>query len=638
MPLVKRALAPSSTTEKPPLASASVNREADAQRKKARTLAKQQQASERIAAATTQLAAGITESSAACTQLLKSAEEIAAAANESSAAAAESSAALSQVSQGLISALKNSTTSAAKADQLKTLSGRIGTEVANTVASVSNAADRQAQSVETVAELERQAANIGGIVQTVTKIADQTNLLALNAAIEAARAGTHGKGFAVVADEVRTLAETSEKSAKDIQNLISQIQAEVKLIADGINTSAENVKKEAARGLTVKEQLDIITTDCALILDGAQEILHSAQESSSACEQAVKGAQIISVAAEQQSSAAEESLRTVQEQTAALVQSETTAAALSEIAEDLRSSADISKSSEEVAAATEELSSAVQEISRASEQIMAAVEQIRSGAQSQASATAESSAAISQIEKGIQLSDRLANTAVEKSIVMKSLIDGSIKTVDELVLGVSQSLVATKESLKQIKELAILARKIDKIVDAIASVSIQTNMLAINGAVEAARAGNFGKGFVVVSTDIRNLSRDSAENAELIKDMVKLIQDQVATVSRDLQDIVMSATTEVEKTKTIVTSLADMKGDINQIEKGNVEIADAAKLMVSAISQVKIAVEQVSTAAEQAEKAATESASATKQQAKGAEELAAAVEEIASLADELQSM
>ena len=81
----------------------------------------------------------------------------------------------------------------------------------------------------------------------------QTNLLALNAAIEAARAGQHGKGFAVVADEVRTLAETSEKSARDIQELIVQIQKDVKVIAEGIQNSATAAREEMAKGKKTTE-------------------------------------------------------------------------------------------------------------------------------------------------------------------------------------------------------------------------------------------------------------------------------------------------------------------------------------------------------------------------------------------------
>jgi len=118
---------------------------------------------------------------------------------------------------------KNAEASLLKTEALQTLMQTLSAEVANTVKAVSLAADRQAASVNMMTELDLQASNIGDIVKAVGRIADQTNLLALNAAIEAARAGKHGKGFAVVADEVRTLAETSERSAQSIQDLVRQI-------------------------------------------------------------------------------------------------------------------------------------------------------------------------------------------------------------------------------------------------------------------------------------------------------------------------------------------------------------------------------------------------------------------------------
>ena len=178
---------------------------------------------------------------------------------------------------------------------------------------------------------------------------------------------------------------------------------------------------------------------------------------------------------------------------------------------------------------------------------------------------------------------------------------------------------------------------IDKIVDAITQVSIQTNMLAVNGSIEAARAGEYGKGFVVVATDIRNLAHDSAENADRIKDLVKGIQDQIATVGRDLGEIATAALAEVDKTRSITSNLVTMEADVNEVEKGNVEAYDSAQQIVAALSQVKVAVDQVSAAAQQAEKAAEQASTAARQQSQGAEELSAAIEEIASLADELQS-
>ncbi|CAH2601430.1 Methyl-accepting chemotaxis protein [Rhodovastum atsumiense] len=608
-----------------------------AQRRPVRTFARQQKAAERVASATTQVSSGISEASSAAEELRRSMEQISAGAEEASGAAEESMQAVRRIGISIGRSRDNAELSQSKTDSLQTLVASVNGQITASLASIGRAAERQIASVAMVAELEKQAANIGEIVKAVARIADQTNLLALNAAIEAARAGQHGKGFAVVADEVRTLAETSEKSARDIQTLVAEIQREVTTISDGINKSAAATGAEVEKGRVVTAQLEVVRTDMAEILRGARDILSASEESARAATEAQKGSEAVAAAAEEQSAACQEALRTVEQQSNALTQSEQAATELSELAEELRNSTSIAKSAEEVAAAAEELSAAVEEINRAATQIMAAIEQINRGAQQQSAATTQSAAAITQIERGAQIANTRAEAAMEKGTAMAEALRDNRARVDEMIAGVEQSVAASAASREQINGLDQMARRIDKIVDAITTVSIQTNMLAVNGSIEAARAGEYGKGFMVVSTDIRNLARDSSENAERIKDLVKSVQDQIVRVRRDLEEIATAASAEVERNKSITTNLTTMAADMVIILDGNREIATGSAEILAALAEAKKGVEQISAAATQASQSASQAAQATREQAKGAEELAAAVEEIASLADEIQN-
>ncbi|MBE7199693.1 MAG: methyl-accepting chemotaxis protein, partial [Parafilimonas terrae] len=496
-------------------------------RRRARTFAKQQKAAERIAAATTQLASGIAEASSAAEELRKAMEQIAAGAEEAAGASEQSQRAVTTVAEAITNARTEAEASRQKTEALQTLIAGVSQQIRFSLSSIGTAAERQAASVTMIVELERQAANIGDIVRAVARIADQTNLLALNAAIEAARAGQHGKGFAVVADEVRTLAETSEKSAEEIQALIGRIQEDVKVIADGINRSAEVSRQQVEKGQAITAQLEGVRAAMVEIVGGADAIARVSIESEKGAVEAQKGAELIAAAAEEQSSACQESLKTIEQQTTALGESEQASAELSTLADELKNSTDIGKSAEEVASAAEELSSAVEEINRAAAQITTALDQIDRGAQQQTSAAQQSSAAIAQIERGAGVAQTRAQEALDKGNLVTNQLQENRAAVDALVVGVTESLAETDKSREQIHGLEQVSRKIDKIVDAITTVAIQTNMLAVNGSIEAARAGEFGKGFMVVSTDIRNLARDSSENAERIKDLVKAIQDQI---------------------------------------------------------------------------------------------------------------
>ena len=606
-------------------------------RKTVRTHARQQKAAERIASATNELAAGVAQSSAASEELRKAMESIASGAEEASAASEESRRAVTSITAGLLQSKGAAEVSRAKTDTLGTLVSDVNQQIIGSVASVGAAAARQTASVKMIVELERQAANIGDIVRAVARIADQTNLLALNAAIEAARAGQHGKGFAVVADEVRTLAETSEKSAREIQSLIGNIQTEVKVIAEGVTRSAETAREEVEKGKAITELLDAVKTSMNSILSGAEEMLKLALESEKAAVEAQKGAETIAAASEEQSSACEEAQKTIAQQTTALSQSETAASELSTLADDLKNATDVGKSAEGVASAAEELSSAIEEINRAASEIMTALSQINRGAQQQSAASEQSLAAITQIERGVQVSQDRSTKALSTGEEVAKTIESSIDNVNALISGVVSSLEETNKNREQVGSLELVSRKIDKIVDAISTVAIQTNMLAVNGSIEAARAGEFGKGFMVVSTDIRNLARDSADNAERIKDLVKAIQDQIVVVRRDLEEISIAASSEVEKNKAITASMQTARSDVGLVLSGNREVLSGVDQMAQMLIEAKKGGEQIAAAAAQAGAASGQAQQAANEQSKGAEELAAAIEEISALADELQN-
>jgi methyl-accepting chemotaxis protein len=194
----------------------------------------------------------------------------------------------------------------------------------------------------------------------------------------------------------------------------------------------------------------------------------------------------------------------------------------------------------------------------------------------------------------------------------------------------------TRASMTTVASLGGVARNIEKIVDAIALVTLQTAMLAVSGAVEAARAGDSGRGFAIVSNDIRSLAREATTNVERAKETVRGVLDQIAVLRNELDQIASSGVAEVQNNRAVTGLLEKMEADVAAMSRGSAVIVEGATTILRATSEAAKGARQVASAAEQASAASRQAATAATEQARAAEDLAGAIEEIASLADELK--
>jgi len=218
---------------------------------KARTLARQQQLAERLAAAVEEMASSLEEAGSASEQLGKNMQSIASAAEQASSASEETRAAINQIEKSSVIAAERAKHSLDNGRKLQELVRTTVVDIKALIKGVGDAARANIKSTEMIKELEKHSDEIGDIVGAVVRIADQTNLLALNAAIEAARAGEHGRGFAVVADEVRNLAETSEGSARGIREVVDDIQQQVQQVVADVESAGKLAREEVEKAESI---------------------------------------------------------------------------------------------------------------------------------------------------------------------------------------------------------------------------------------------------------------------------------------------------------------------------------------------------------------------------------------------------
>ncbi|MEN6389140.1 MAG: methyl-accepting chemotaxis protein [Syntrophomonas sp.] len=603
---------------------------------RARTFAKQQAMAERIASASEQLVAGVEETNATGQEFSRLMDEVAAASARGGVNAEKMRGASEQLNNAskefvvkaeLLMDYSNKSI-AASTDSIQTMENMTGL--------VKVAATKNTQSSKRIEELEVQSQRIGDIVQAVVMIADQTNLLALNAAIEAARAGEHGRGFAVVADEVRNLAEISERSARDIRGVVDEIRGGVTAVVTNISTTVEEFNSMATTLDETVQGFSGVGEFMVQYGENARKIKGHAAQVGELAARFLASSETIASATEESAGGTEEISKAVTEQSKALAEVNIAIQELSEMADDLKTSTDIAKSAEEVAATAEQLSANIEELSSSANQVSGGIFQLNEAVRAIAD---EMENVRKFFEDTTSNYESIGQMAVECGKI-RADADESLQSTRSKAAVVAQMLKrsgafyeATGQDLENLQDKI---RRIEKIVDTIQNVSIQTNMLAVNGFVEAATAGEHGRGFSVVAGDIRNLATESAENADKIRDLVREIQDLMSKVVSEIDQSQTAAQeanayvpVAVQKNSVVTDNLIFLR-DVAQEAMGALkDMKSGLDINDEQIVDMRSIVDSIN---EQIQSASI----LGQEQGKAVDELAGSIEEIASIADEMQ--
>lgn len=605
-------------------------------KRRSRTLAKQQQISESIAGVATTILDNAQESVSAIEQLKSSMEQIATAAEENSGASEQALKNVRSINSNIsrmgttLDTVVSSTL--VTGDNIMSAVGTINTTVSRMTSAVSVAKASSKKSEE----LKASSQNIGEAVGFIAKIADQTNLLALNAAIEASRAKEHGKGFAVVADETRALAGESEKNAEFISKLVTKIQESI----DGIITSIVNttniIEQTGGRGTTLSLRMEELTKIAVYSVEAARSMSTYTQNLSHYVSQINDGGKEIADASSDIARSVERTLNSIEMQSNSLVQTEEDIKELNNLAEELKFSTDTMKSAEEIAASADAISSSMEDIQNSLKEVTSGLNLIESASQK----TNQSALANKELfESGVSASKDIAKL-IEIARRNFDLLKISFVDVKSQMLGISSDFSASiTEGSSAGSELDVIikeTRNVDKTVGSISNSIIQLNMLAISGSIEAARAGDFGKGFAVVSADIRNLAKDSESNTEKINDTIESMNAEIDTVRSDWLKLLASQEGEreqvggliheIEKITTMLIDLLDRFTGLKSINDQNIE----------GLNQGLIGVSEIQKAVELSARNAMESRKASELIIETVNHISEGVEELAVMADELQ--
>jgi methyl-accepting chemotaxis protein len=300
--------------------------------------------------------------------------------------------------------------------------------------------------------------------------------------------------------------------------------------------------------------------------------------------------------------------------------------------------AQVAGASTTVSAASTQMASTSDETGRAVGEIAGAIEDVAQGSTRQVASIEAMRGIVGEVEEATSRSAREASdTARVADEALAVATEGA-----QAVLGADDAMVSVRDASARagevIRALDGKSAEIGSIVDTISSIAEQTNLLALNAAIEAARAGEQGRGFAVVADEVRKLAEESQGASASIAQLVAEIQadtqsavdvvDESARRTEDGATVVAQARSAFER---IGSSVEDVTARVGQIAAAVQQIAASASAVGGRVGDVAAVAEQSSASAEQV-------SASTQQTSASVEEIAASAADLASTASELERL